>query len=140
MSLDLTKPLRLRSDGRSVTFICVIEDEASGVRLAQALPTMAVRYEGQTILCKLVNEEGITRYRWFYPSGGFITRDDRALENVPPPPPPPVVVKSRREVMYHPTAADPITTRRIRAGVRQPIGLIEFIVTDGKLTNVEIVE
>jgi hypothetical protein len=137
MSLDLTKPLRLRSDGRSVTLICVIEDEESGVRLSQALPAMAVRYEGQTVLCKLVNEEGITRYRWFYPSGGFITRDDRALENVPPPP---VVVKSRREVMYHPTAADPITTRRIRAGVRQPIGLIEFTVTDGKLTNVEIVE
>lgn len=140
--VDWTKPLRFANKfaGKEVKTITVV---ATDVMAELPLSDMPSRYEDQTILVRLDYLDPAQyppSYRYYWPNGNFMLESDNdsdRLENIPPEP---VVVKTRRQVYIekenkvHRTS--PVNKLEDTKG--RPI--IEFTVTDGVLTNVEIVK
>jgi hypothetical protein len=123
MSLDLTKPIKTRH-GKDVTIL------ATDVRDQLPLEKAGGRQHGQTILAQVGDYVG-----YFFPDGKFDKNTPLAgmdLVN------PPVEVKTRRYVNVEPSGN--VRSTQSTDGYRSDRPIIEFTVTDGVLTNVEIVK
>lgn len=134
--LDLTQPVRFKGNDESIVTIL-----ATGV--TQAIPGITATFEGgETVLARVQrptpdlsgNDEFIG---YFYDDGRLSKYDKNTfLVNYVPP----VVVKHQRDVSFYPKDYEKISTSQVGAyHGPQIIGTVEFTVTDGKLTNVEII-
>lgn len=128
--LDLTKPLRNGYGDAAVLLGTNFSAEGARGLIAGFNGRSGRRDAGQTLAC-LVNNS----IDWFYPDGRFIDNGTgrRNLENVPPPP---VVVKTRRGVI---TDGNNVLRTTGFLNEFDVSAIVEFTVTDGKLTAVEIV-
>jgi len=131
--LDLTKPLRTKY-GHPIELVAVDPSDTL-IRLLQAERAAGGRNPGQTVLVEITYEDGEKRLRWYHRDGRFhdVPSSSSDLENVPPEP---VVVKTRRGVITDGSRVLRTTGFLNEFDIK---AIVEFTVTDGKLTAVEIV-